>query len=283
MTDTTPALPPLPPWRLPSRSRASGRAESRSGGPNRRQRRGCWRSVAAIVVLAGVGRRHPLLTLSSTVDHLDVEGVRHLDPPTVRRGQRPEGASTCSTSTRRVAERNLLELPWVRRVSVTRRWPTPSRSASASGSASPSSTSPAVAAGGHGRRRRGRPRRSPRHHPPPGGGRPQVHVAVGRALPKAVATGIEMVGALPETIASKSPGRDGQGERRCGRRGSRPARPWCSAPARTSSQKFIAASPSWVVRWCSAAFARGCERAVRARHRTGAEMFDRRPTGRPCW
>jgi cell division protein FtsQ len=162
--------------------------------------------MGAIVLLAGlaVGTLYsPLFNL----DHLDIEGVRHLDPAAVASASGLKVGQQLIDLDTGVAERKLSALPWVRRVTVTRRWPDTvevrigERQAVAvavlPGGQQLDVTADGVVAGPAG------PLDATLHKVVVD---PAVKVAVGRALPPAVASGIEMVGALPETIASKAQG-----------------------------------------------------------------------------
>jgi cell division protein FtsQ len=162
--------------------------------------------AGTIVLLAGaaVGTLYsPLFNL----DHLDIEGVRHLDPAAVAKASGLRVGEQLIDLDTSVAQRKLAALPWVRRVTVTRRWPDTvevrigERQGVAvvvlPGGRQLVVTADGIVAGPAG------PLDTPLHQVVVD---PAVHVAVGRPLPNAVASGIEMVGALPSEIASKAQG-----------------------------------------------------------------------------
>jgi cell division protein FtsQ len=201
MTDIIPA--PVVEAREEPRLRAR-RVEVRRA--ERRRRRRLLVLAAAIVLLAGsaVGTLYsPLFNL----DHLDIEGVRHLDPAAVAKASGLRVGEQLIDLDTSAAQQKLAGLPWVRRVTVTRRWPDTveirigERQAAAvavlPGGRQLVVTADGVVAGPAG------PLDAPLHQVVVD---PAVHVAVGRSLPNAVASGIEMVGALPSEIASKSQG-----------------------------------------------------------------------------
>jgi cell division protein FtsQ len=172
----------------------------------RRRRRRLLAAVIAVVVLAGaaVGTLYsPLFD----VDHLDIEGVRHLDPATVAKASGLRVGQQLIDLDTTTAEHALARVSWVRRVTVTRRWPdtveirigerTGVAIAAVGGDRLLVVTADGVVAGPAG------PLDASLHAVTVD---PAVHVAVGRPLPARVAGAIEMVGALPEPIASNATG-----------------------------------------------------------------------------
>jgi cell division protein FtsQ len=201
MTDTIPAA--VAPSHEEPRLRAR-RVEVRRA--ERRRRRRLLALAVSIVVLAGVAVG-VLYSPLFNVDHLDIEGVRHLDPAAVAKASGLKVGQQLIDLDTSVAQRKLAGLPWVRRVTVTRRWPDTvevrigERQAVAvvvlAGGQQLVVTADGVVAGPAG------PLDALLHQVVVD---PAVHIAVGRPLPNAVAGGIEMVGALPQTIASKAQG-----------------------------------------------------------------------------
>jgi cell division protein FtsQ len=180
------------------------RVEVRRAGRRRRRRivAGIGAFVALIALCVGA-LFSPLLD----VDHLDIEGVRHLDPAQVRSVSRLAAGQHLFDLDVSGAEARLDRMPWVRHATVTRRWPNtveirvserrPSVVVATKDGARLVVTLDGVVAG---------PAESLDADLPTTIVDPAVKVKVGRPLPDEVALAIEMVGALPQDLASKATG-----------------------------------------------------------------------------
>jgi len=112
--DPPPAEPPIDP-----RLRARMISVRREAGRRRLKLAGIVVIVLAVVALAGVVLRMPILT----VGHVDVTGAVYTDRATVDDVVRALRGSSMLTVDTSSARRRLAANPWVKRVSVTKDWP----------------------------------------------------------------------------------------------------------------------------------------------------------------
>jgi cell division protein FtsQ len=109
-----PAQPPMDP-----RLRARMIAVRREAGRRRLKGAGIAVIVVALLVLAGVLMRMPILT----VGHVDVSGAVYTERALVDDAVRALNGSSMLTVDTGAARRKLEASPWVKRVSVTKDWP----------------------------------------------------------------------------------------------------------------------------------------------------------------
>ena len=190
----------------------------------RRRRHRLVIMVLAVMLLVG-GAVLALYSPLLDVDHLDIEGLRHLDASTVGAASGiAEGQQMVDLNTEAAIDA-ISALPWVQRVTVTRRWPDTvemrvvERRPIARVTVRPADPDPAAPPAVEATASTAPPVLVVTTDATVAGGETPLDallplvvvdattaVTVGQRLPEAVARGIQMVGALPASIASRMVG-----------------------------------------------------------------------------